>query len=76
MKIVNIDREIIHTFFEKTLGGQVKWPPSPSRFRVNNIGFKYEPYLCNGFHGLMRKAIGFNDFAIVYIKRNAYTFGI
>ena len=33
-----------------------------------NIGFKYEPYLCNGCHGLMQKAISFNDVAIVYVK--------
>ena len=26
-----------------------------------DIGFKYEPYLCNGCHGLMQKAISFND---------------
>ena len=30
--------------------------------------FKYEPYLCNGCHGLMQKAINFNDFAIASIK--------
>ena len=24
-----------------------------------NIGFKYEPHLCNGYHGLMQKAISF-----------------
>ena len=37
-----------------------------------NIGFKYEPYLCNGCHDLMQKAMGFNNIAIVYIKGNAY----
>ena len=37
-----------------------------------DIGFKYEPYLCNGCHGLMQKAIRFNDAAIVYVKRSAY----
>ena len=35
-------------------------------------GFKYEPYLCNGCHDLMRKAMGFNNIVIVYIKENAY----
>ena len=30
-----------------------------------DIGFKYEPYLCNGCHDLMQKDI-------VYIKGNAY----
>ena len=37
-----------------------------------DIGFKYEPYLCNGCHGLMQKAINFNDIAIVYVKVSAY----
>ena len=37
-----------------------------------DIGFKHEPYLCNGFHDLMQKAMGFNNVAIVYIKRSAY----
>ena len=37
-----------------------------------NIGFKYEPYLCNGCHDLMQKAMGFNDVAIVYVKGRAY----
>ena len=37
-----------------------------------NIGFKYEPYLCNGSHDLMRKAMGFNNVAIAYVKGNAY----
>ena len=43
-----------------------------------NIGFKYEPYLCNGYHGLMQKAIIFNDFAIIYFKEvlTEFTFGI
>ena len=37
-----------------------------------DIGFKYEPYLCNGCHGLMQKAVSFNDVAIVYVKGSAY----
>ena len=37
-----------------------------------HIGFKYEPYLCNGCHGLLQKAVGFNNIAIVYAKGNAY----
>ena len=37
-----------------------------------NIGFKYEPYLCNGCHDLMQKAMSFNNVAIVYVKENAY----
>ena len=37
-----------------------------------DIGFKYEPYLCNGCHDLMQKATNFNDIAMVYVKKNAY----
>ena len=32
------------------------------------IDFKYEPNIGNGCHGLMQKAISFNDVAIVYVK--------
>ena len=34
--------------------------------------FNYEPYLCNGCHDLMQKAMNFNDVAIVSIKKNDY----
>ena len=34
--------------------------------------FNYEPYLCNGCHDLMQKAMNFNDVAIVSIKGNDY----
>ena len=37
-----------------------------------DIGFKYEPYLCNGCHDLMQKAMSFNNTAIVYVKGSAY----
>ena len=37
-----------------------------------DIGFMYEPYLCNGCHDLIQKAMSFNDVAIVYIKGSAY----
>ena len=37
-----------------------------------DIGFRYEPYLCNGCHDLMQKALSFNNIAIVYVKENAY----
>ena len=37
-----------------------------------DIGFKYELYLCNGCHNLMRKAMSFNSVAIVSIKGSAY----
>ena len=40
----------------------------------NDIGFKYESYLCNGCHGLTQKAMNFNDVPIVYLKGNAYRF--
>ena len=36
-----------------------------------DIGFKYESYLYNGCHGLMLKAISFNDVAIIYVKGSA-----
>ena len=29
-----------------------------------DIGFEYEPHFCNGCHGLMQKAVSFNDVAI------------
>ena len=32
--------------------------------------FNYEPYLCNGCHDSMQKAISFNNVAIVSIKGN------
>ena len=38
----------------------------------NNIGFKYEKYLCNGCHDLMQKAMSFNNVAFVYVKGNPY----
>ena len=37
-----------------------------------DIGFKCEPHLCNGCHGLMQKAFSFNNIAIVYNKGSAY----
>ena len=37
-----------------------------------NKNFKYEPYLCNGCHGLMEKAMNFNDVTIVSIKGTNY----
>ena len=37
-----------------------------------DIGFKYEPYLCNGYHDLIKKAMSFNDVATVYVKGSAY----
>ena len=36
-----------------------------------DIGFKYEPYLCNVRHDLMQKAMNFSNITIAYIKRNA-----
>ena len=37
-----------------------------------DIGFKYEPYLCNGCHDLMQKAMSFSGVAIVYVKGSPY----
>ena len=36
------------------------------------IRFKYELHLCNGCHGLLQKAVTFNNIAIVYVKGSAY----
>ena len=38
---------------------------------LKDIGFKYEPHLFNGCHGLMQKAVSFNSIAIVYVKSSA-----
>ena len=35
-------------------------------------GFRYEPYLCNGCHDLMQKAINFDDVANVSVKGSDY----
>ena len=37
-----------------------------------NIGVKFEPYLCNDCHNLMQKAMSFNSIPIVYTKGSAY----
>ena len=37
-----------------------------------NIGFEYEPHLCNGCHSLMQKTVSFNNIGIVYVKGSAY----
>ena len=37
-----------------------------------DIDFKYEPYLCNGCHDLIQKAMSFNDVAVVCVKGSAY----
>ena len=37
-----------------------------------DIGFKCEPYLCNGCHDLMQKAVSFNNSAIASVKGSAY----
>ena len=37
-----------------------------------DIGFKYKPYLFNGCHDLMQKAMSFNNIAIVYVKRSTF----
>ena len=35
-------------------------------------GFKNKPYLCNGCHDLLQKAMNFNDVSIFSIKGNNY----
>ena len=40
-------------------------------WHFKDIGFRYEPYLCNGCHDLMQKSLSFNV-AIVYVKGSAY----
>ena len=34
--------------------------------------FRYEPYLCNGYHDLVQKAMNLDDVAIVSIKGSDY----
>ena len=34
-------------------------------WHFKDIGFKYEPYLSNGCHDLMQRAMSFNNIAIV-----------
>ena len=34
--------------------------------------FNYEPYLCNGCHHLMQKAVSFNNVAVVSAKGSDY----
>ena len=40
-------------------------------WHFKDIGFKYEPYLCNGCHNLMQKAVSLNDVAVDYVKESA-----
>ena len=37
-----------------------------------DIGFRYEPYLSNGCHDLIQKAMSNNNVAIVDVKGSAY----
>ena len=41
-------------------------------WNFKDIGFKYEPYLCNGCHDLMKKTMSFNNFNLVHVKGSAY----
>ena len=50
----------------------VRWKMVNFILKFINIDFKYEPYLSNGCHGLMQKAISLNDVAIIYVKGSAY----
>ena len=36
-----------------------------------DIGFKYEPYLCNGCHDLTQKSMSFNNVATIYFNGSA-----
>ena len=37
-----------------------------------DINFKYESHLRNGCHGLLQKAVSFNNIAVVYVKGRPY----
>ena len=37
-----------------------------------DIGFKYEPHLCNDAHNLTQKDKSFSDVSIFYVKESAY----
>ena len=43
-----------------------------------DVGFKYEPYLCNGCHDLMQKAISLMMLLLFMLKEvlTEFTFGI
>ena len=41
-------------------------------WNFKDIGFKYQPYLCNGCHDLMQKAMNFNNVAIICVKGSTY----
>ena len=41
-------------------------------WHFKDISFKYKPHLYNGCHGLMKKAVSFNNIAILYVKGSAY----
>ena len=44
-------------------------------WNFKDIGFKYEPYLCNGCHDLTQKPISFGNVTIVYVKLTEFIFG-
>ena len=41
-------------------------------WHFKDISFKFEPYFCDGCHGLMQKAINVNDIAIISVKGGNY----
>ena len=41
-------------------------------WHFSDKNFIYQPYLCNGCHDLMQKAISLNNVAIVSVKGNDY----
>ena len=78
---LNVQKMLEYNRIDISEGTDVNKTNSSKEFDIcqywyfNDIGFKYESYLCNGSHDLMQKAMSFNDAAIVYVKGNA-TFGI
>ena len=39
---------------------------------LSNKGFQFEPYVSNGCHDFMQKAMNFNDVSIVFVKGSDY----
>ena len=57
----------IHKFLKKKLSKECDICPY---WCFKDIGFKYEPYLCNGCHDLMQKAMSYElIILLLYILR-------
>ena len=65
---------MIEYIFQKELVLITQTNQKSATFVITGIfldkNFKYEPYLYNGCHDLMQKAINLNDVAVVFVKRN------